>query len=287
MDRAFLARLIQEAGLDRLRDFLLQSASPCIRIGTKGVEPAQLKPGESRLGGLPDLPLGMTWPLSGKGEPLAFVAQLRMEEVASGDAEGALPRQGHLFFFYDPAQEAWGFDPKHRGLSKVFHSAGVPLARMAAPRKLPDAGRFRSCALRFARAWSLAGFLSRKDAGLELSEKEEEGCDDLEEAIGREIGIEGTRHQLLGRADPVQNEMELECQLASNGVYCGNPEGYKDPRVKTLKKGAADWRLLLQVDSDDAADMMWGDLGRLYFWIRKQDLASGNFDGVWTILQCS
>jgi uncharacterized protein YwqG len=286
MDQAFLARLIQEAGLLRIREFLLQSASPCIRIGTKGVDPAQLKLGEPRLGGLPDLPQGMTWPLSREGEPLAFLAQLRMEDSASCDAEGVLPKQGHLFFFYDSSQEAWGFDPKHRGMSKVFHSAGVPLVRTAAPRRLADACRFKSCALRFARAWSLAGFIQRKSAGLDLSEKEEEGCDDLEESIGREIGIEGTRHQLLGRADPVQNEMELECQLASNGVYCGNPEGYRDPRAKNLKKGAADWRLLLQVDSDDTAAMMWGDLGRVYFWIRKQDLAQRNFDGVWTILQC-
>jgi uncharacterized protein YwqG len=286
MDRAFLARLIRESGLDRIREFLLQSAAPCIRIGTRGVDPARLKLGESRLGGLPDLPLGTTWPLSREGEPLAFLAQLRMEDAASGDAGGVLPKRGHLFFFYDASQQAWGFDPKHRGLSKVFHSAGVPLARTAAPRKLAEAGRFKSCSLRFACAWSVAGFMARESAGLELSEKEEESCDDLEEAIGREIGIEGTRHQLLGRADPVQNEMELECQLASNGVYCGNPEGFRDPRVKNLKKGAADWLLLLQIDSDEAADMMWGDLGRVYFWIRKQDLAAGNFDAVWTILQC-
>jgi uncharacterized protein YwqG len=32
--------------------------------------------------------------------------------------------------------------------------------------------------------------------------------------------------------------------------------------------------------------MMWGDAGRLYFWIRKQDLAEQSFDAVWAILQC-
>jgi len=38
---------------------------------------------------------------------------------------------------------------------------------------------------------------------------------------------------------------------------------------------------------DDDAGMMWGDCGRLYFWIRKADLAEGRFDKCWMILQCS
>ena len=33
--------------------------------------------------------------------------------------------------------------------------------------------------------------------------------------------------------------------------------------------------------------MMWGDCGRLYFWIRQQDLASKAFEKSWMILQCS
>jgi uncharacterized protein YwqG len=53
-----------------------------------------------------------------------------------------------------------------------------------------------------------------------------------------------------------------------------------------LEKGAQDWILLLQVDSDDDAQMMWGDAGMLYFWIRRQDLAQAAFGKAWCILQC-
>ena len=63
-------------------------------------------------------------------------------------------------------------------------------------------------------------------------------------------------HRLLGHPDPVQGDMQLECQLASNGIDCGDAGGYRDPRVPALRPGAADWRLLLQIDSDDAAGMM-------------------------------
>jgi hypothetical protein len=33
--------------------------------------------------------------------------------------------------------------------------------------------------------------------------------------------------------------------------------------------------LLLQVDSDDDAGMMWGD-GRIYYWIRRENLIAGH-----------
>ena len=32
---------------------------------------------------------------------------------------------------------------------------------------------------------------------------------------------------------------------------------------------------------------MWGDCGRLYFWIRQEDLRRCVFDNVWMLLQCS
>jgi uncharacterized protein YwqG len=80
--------------------------------------------------------------------------------------------------------------------------------------------------------------------------------------------------------------MELECQLVTNGIYCGDPSGYEGPRAAVLEAGSADWRLLMQLDSDDEAGMMWGDAGRLYFWIREADLRERRFDKVWLILQC-
>lgn len=81
--------------------------------------------------------------------------------------------------------------------------------------------------------------------------------------------------------------MELECQLVSNGVYCGDSEGYHSRRVAELAAGAGSWRLLLQLDSDDDAGMMWGDLGSLYFWIREEDARNADFSNAWMILQCS
>ena len=98
----------------------------------------------------------------------------------------------------------------------------------------------------------------------------------------------GNHHRLFGYAEPIQSPaMGLECELVSNGLYCGDSRGYNDPRAKQLAQNAGDWELLLQLDSDsENTDMMWGDMGRLFFWIKKADLQKRNFENCWMISQC-
>ena len=81
--------------------------------------------------------------------------------------------------------------------------------------------------------------------------------------------------------------MQLEAQLASPGLYCGDDRGILDPRAAALDAGADDWMLLLQLDSEEAEGMMWGDVGMLYFWIRRTDLTDRRFDRCWVLLQCT
>ena len=66
------------------------------------------------------------------------------------------------------------------------------------------------------------------------------------------------------------------CQALHDGIPCGLPAW----------PGAADWQLLLQIDSDPNTGMMWGDVGKLYFLMNSEDLRNRNFDAAWLILQC-
>ena len=73
-------------------------------------------------------------------------------------------------------------------------------------------------------------------------------------------------HRCGGYPENTQGDMRLECQLVSHGLYCGDASGYKDPGCAVLEKGASDWKLLLQVDSDHKRfRWMWGDAGRVLF----------------------
>ena len=55
-----------------------------------------------------------------------------------------------------------------------------------------------------------------------------------------------------------------------------------------IEKNSKDWMLLYQmgVVEKDGFELMFGDVGHIYFWIKKQDLEKRNFDNVWLILQC-
>ena len=116
--------------------------------------------------------------------------------------------------------------------------------------------------------------------------------DDYDEAVedkGHELDSE--RHKLLGYADLVQGEMLTECERTTRGLYCGDAESYQNTSEdvkEDVRKTATGWVLLFQMASiqEDDYELMFGDLGNLYFYIRKQDLMERSFDKVWLVLQC-
>jgi uncharacterized protein YwqG len=104
--------------------------------------------------------------------------------------------------------------------------------------------------------------------------------------LGTTVNDAGPVHQLRGAPAEVQHGLFHECQLASNGVDCGSPEDAQTPRAIELAPGAKDWRLLLQIDSDDDGPAwMWGDTGRLYYCLHRDDLAARRFDRSWCVQQ--
>lgn len=79
--------------------------------------------------------------------------------------------------------------------------------------------------------------------------------------------------------------MEDECALVTAGLYHGDPKAQQSDEGKRILAQPNDWTLLLQIDDDEDAGMQWGDMARLYFWIRAADLQAQNVDRVWVILQ--
>ena len=57
-------------------------------------------PGQSKVGGNPDLPESLPWPAEEEtASPLAFIAQINLGEVHKHDLSGRLPEKGMLWFF--------------------------------------------------------------------------------------------------------------------------------------------------------------------------------------------
>ena len=277
---------------ERLAAWLEANEKPEIAIAYEAAtEP--LPVGASKLGGLPDVPADFVWPrfvdadedgVRGEGPrecPLSFMAQFDLAEVSAFDAAGLLPKAGHLAFFYDCDGQPWGFDPKDRGCARVFYfPPDAELARATPPEDLED--DFQIPVLKPV----FSSSVSRPSREYLIDEDNE-----IDDDLAAEFWPEETpdRCKLLGWPDMLQNPMEGECQLAgAMGVYCGSGVELTPDQERDFQAGVGDWVLLLQLGTLETKDyeMMFGDCGHIFFWIRKQDLAARNFDDIWLILQC-
>jgi uncharacterized protein YwqG len=263
------------AGLTPIAAELANLSKECVRMRSARCADGNIALGSSKLGGAPDLPPGLAWP-KWKTDYLTFVAQVNLAELPASDL---LPKVGVLSFFFDKEQSAVGFDPNHKEGFRLWY---FPEASQLTRPVEPAVFTFPSAQVSFEPYLSLPDFSADSVRDLVLNvENDEQYCDFVDKHAGP-----APQHQIFGWPHVIQGDMALDCQLVTNGLYTGNASGYKDSRRKALEPGAKDWTLLLQIDSDDNTEMMWGDAGMLYVWIRRQDLASRDFEKAWTILQC-
>ncbi len=260
----------------------------------------KLLKGTSKIGGKPDLPKDFQW-FYYNGEdykkivenrPLSFLMQINCEEVHKYDKESLLPEKGMLYFFYELFTMTWGFSPQDRGSAKVFYYDGE--IEDLVPADFPE-DMEKDCII----PESKINFESMNDYPIdfldyydvddsieETRRKEKEFEKELEE-----LGYKADTTKLLGHPELIQGEYWEECEgVAGKNIYYGSaPIKYGSDEVKkSIKENAKDWILLMQVSELEIGDygLYFGDSGKIYFNIRKEDLKNKNFDNVWLILQC-
>jgi uncharacterized protein YwqG len=312
VDRNDAIDIIRASPLSKYSDRLIAGLQECICIRTQrsagAIDTSSFPLGTSRIGGVPDLPPGFEWPtwIASKMEfdanlnviePrkrektwLDLIAQIRLEDLPAFEQRSLLPPRGTLYFFYDVANQPWSVENGHRKGWRVVFSEVDPthLLRTAHPSGDPEKDS-PLCRLTFSREWSLPEWQGPQDNAAEISSDLTLERDELLAELNPHLqhpdepaSYFDPVHRLFGYPDTVQNDMRLECQLASAGL------AYNDPRADQLRPGAKEWRLLLQIDTDeDGPGWMWGDCGRIYYWIKESDLRQRRFDDTWLILQCS
>lgn len=257
----------------------------------------------SKIGGKPAVPAEFEWPTytgaicgeessEKKTRPLSFLAQIDLKEISVLDKEHRLPDDGILSFFYDLETMTWGFDPDDKGSARVFYFPKDTVVQIAdIPEELHEEFVIPELAVNFVPHVSLPGYgdkddelgLSR-DEDLEWDEfmecRENAGGDDIEELT-----------KLFGYPNVIQNPMEEECEACFRGFRQGNQEDYaaiSEMEKADIAEKAKEWILLFQMSTveTDNYELMFGDCGSIYFWIRKEDLEECRFDKVWLVLQC-
>lgn len=260
----------------------------------------KLPKGTSKIGGKPDLPKDFQW-FYYNGEdykkivenrPLSFLMQINCEEVHKYDKESLLPEKGMLYFFYELFTMTWGFSPQDRGSAKVFYYDGE--IEDLVPADFPE-DMEKDCII----PESKINFESMNDYPIDFLDYYDDD-DSIEETRRKEkefekeleeLGYKADTTKLLGHPELIQGEYWEECEgVAGKNIYYGSaPIKYGSDEVKkSIKENAKDWILLMQMSELEIGDygLYFGDSGKIYFNIRKEDLKNKNFDNVWLILQC-
>jgi uncharacterized protein YwqG len=213
-----------------------------------------------------------------------------MAEIA--DTAGAalgLPPAGLLTFFYDAENQPAGFDPKDAdGATLIFVPPDQPVSRRPFPSSTHATDPIHLAAHA---ALSLPGLTDERARSWSLDTHQSRDYDQYQShyawLVDRTIPPRSYDvDRVCGHADWIQNDARMEAQLASNGVYVGEPEDYKTPRARRLSAGASEWRLLWQITSRDGW-FHWGAMGMLYILIRDSDLRARAFHKSWVVLQCT
>jgi hypothetical protein len=251
----------------RLRGLMNRLARPTLLLA-----PAKA-PVFSKLGGDPEMPEGLTWP-DGEKAPRAFLAQIDLTEVQANGGPTWLPAEGRFYAFYDEWRA--GFADEVR----ILFSAEPPGPAAQPPLTLAQKWRFperRAAFLPFRSTPSL-DWLGVDLAELDVSDAD---LDQLADAPDAPFGDE-LQHRIGGYPSEIQGgEMRLECEYLARGL---EPEPGEPPL--NIVRASRAWRLLLQIDSDPALGMNWGDAGRLYIFIRQKHAEAGDFSKTVTLSQC-
>lgn len=252
--------------LEKFRSQIETSIRPFVKILPKQVK--ELDFWQSKFGGLPYLPNGCEYPLDAEGKPLFLLAQINFEEVP--ELEG-FPQTGILQIFvaetetyganFENPIEQDGFRVIYfPNFSDLETDLVTDFSFLPKPKYLPLR---TASALQFEKKWapvSLNDFEFENFFGPNFFQQFGDKEDEIAEEYAERFSAMG--HKMGGYAFFTQY----------------------DPREYVA--GGKSYRLLLQMDTDDEVDMMWGDSGVANFFITEEDLEKLNFSRVFYNWDC-
>lgn len=241
--------LIDKYELTHLKQELINTVFPCIKVVPKQQEIIAI--GSSKMGGVPDLPNTFKYPTY-KENPLRFIAQFNLSDLQNVGMDHNLPKKGMLYFFSIENYFEEDVDPTEAGRVLYYD---IPVEQLRRADEIQ--AKYNQCAITFELTYKLP----------ELFIEDEADSDRFLQLLEELIPDNYDNHQMFGEPFSVQGEV-----LYETGQYMGI-----DPQHMTL---------LFQIDSDTKnCNMMWGDLGMLYFCIGNEDLKNRHFENTCCVLQ--
>ncbi|MBW3536591.1 MAG: DUF1963 domain-containing protein [Actinobacteria bacterium] len=262
-------------------------------------------PTASHLGGAAQLEPETTWP-EWDGTPLSLLAVIDLTELSGFSIDITLPDEGTLNVFYDADDQcAWGMVPEDREAWRVIFVPGRGAVRRAAP---PGTLEFPTIGLAPEQTLTVPGWEEPAVHSIVPPRRERPASHSEPERSSRRRGreqrdrdayfafldawIEDTdaewapNHQMGGWPQLQQAAIWVECDIVSRGLPLETRRQWRNSHLMGAPRNDSDWRLLLQVDTDEEAGWMWGDAGMLYYAVRESLPFPQTFEEAWMVLQC-
>ncbi len=314
-----LQALIERHGLVEYQEQLHRIARTMIRIEAERSSDDLIPVGASKMGGDPDVPVAFDWPV-GDERPLVFLMQLNLADVAGFRTSQFAARDGMLYFFNDtePISELEGtFDVVNVTTSRSqLQRTRNPAANKDEPcidedhsDGIPVGKSFYPCSLAFSEELSLPDSHSPTVWG-DVFGKNQAFVDDYR-TYRQQLDPNRNPYDVRQATPPreftagqvadfsaysslrdkylalyydwiVQGKLSWECWECDPhdaSFYDHHIFGYCQP-VQWEPELLPGEQLLLQLDTHTAPGWMWGDMGKLYFWILEGDLAKNDFSNV-------
>lgn len=291
---AVLDSLITKHNLVVYREIILNSAMEFAVLEI--TEPEEYKTsGNSRYGGLPDLPAELEWPRNSEGQYLVFLMQVNLADIPP--LQGSqLSQSGWLYCFLesDEGNVVDGNFTPEISVRLLFYSGAVSSLSLAdAPpeEEYVEASEYyvegiNPHSLTTRRAIDLLSYGSSLYESLESSDpsfNSDAFFSLCEEAIGesrnrRSGGLLGFPTELSG--NPSEDAFLIRSGQGKH-VY---DWGWREPNSDMISAGAAEWRLLWRIESNLIVSTCFGDAGFIEILIKNDDLAAGNFDNTYSHL---
>ncbi|QDU80967.1 hypothetical protein Pla110_27040 [Polystyrenella longa] len=269
-------RLIDFHYLQDCRSVIHQIARPAVLLRTMISNDATIPIGTTKIGGLPDLPSNKPWPTFKDGKPHSFLAQINLTDIPSEEkvVEG-LPTEGLMSLF-----SVWGRMAGNRNESKVpdqgwmeqlgwtviYHSApNESLKRVCSPEGVQP---FPAALVEPIQILSLPNsHLEQNIIAVGWNESECEKYDELQ-----------SDYRSIQMAHWFKDMSSCKSHHLLGG-YALFEQRYPE---ELSNRNAL---MLLQLGSDDNAEMCWGDGGEIIFYADADALRNGRFEQIWGICQ--
>jgi uncharacterized protein YwqG len=280
-----LISLIKEHGLEEHQQIILVTVKPAVAINL--ATQAQGKVGQSRVGGYPNLPNSISWPINTKyNRPLCFILQINLAELPTF-SENPLPAKGMLYLFLDESEDY--------AQQLILYQGDEPLQTV----QLPEDTTFITDwyddltvhTLEFSLFADIPRWATNDFEGLSKHLFGEDGdAEDLLNSLGHSLLDDAAPKnigKLLGHVSGIGHDPREDALVVRevNPDWLYNYNALRNNNVDLSK--AVAWQNLLELHSEDEINIMFGDAGYLQILIHENDLKKQDVSRVYVNLESS